>query len=173
LLKVSGLKLSGPDKSQRELDNLALIGLGSNIEPVHNLPAAMNLLSELTHLIKRSFIWKTRAVGSSGPDYLNAAALIKTSLTCEELKSDVLFVIETQLGRVRSANKYMDRTIDLDVLVFNGREMDPELWTQAHVAVPAAQLLPDLRNSESGETLAASAIRLSKKADLEKVKDLP
>jgi len=173
LLKVSGLKLSGPDKSQRELDNLALIGLGSNIEPVHNLPAAMNLLSELTHLIKHSFIWKTRAVGSSGPDYLNAAALIKTSLTCEELKSDVLFVIETQLGRVRSANKYMDRTIDLDVLVFNGREMDPELWTQAHVAVPAAQLLPDLRNSESGETLAASAIRLSKKADLEKVKDLP
>ncbi|MEJ2447510.1 MAG: 2-amino-4-hydroxy-6-hydroxymethyldihydropteridine diphosphokinase [Anaerolineales bacterium] len=167
-----GLKLSGPNKSQKEQYNLALIGLGSNIEPDHNLPTALNLLSELTHLIERSFIWKSRAVGSSGPDYLNAAALIETSLSYDELKSDVLSVIETRLGRVRSVNKYMDRTIDLDVLVYNGREMDPELWTQAHVAVPAAQLLPDLRNTDTGETLAASAKRLSKKADLEKIKDL-
>jgi len=164
--------LSGPDKSQGEQGNLALIGLGSNIDPDRNLPVALDLLSELTHIIQRSSIWKTRAVGSSGPDYLNAAALIKTSLSYEELKSDVLSVIETQLGRVRSANKYMDRTIDLDVLVFNGYEMDPELWTQAHVAVPAAQLLPDLRNTETGETLAASSKRLSKKADLEKIQDL-
>jgi len=103
----------------------------------------------------------------------NMQTLPKGMPTYEELKSDVLSVIETQLGRVRSANKYMDRTIDLDVLVFNGNEMDPELWTQAHVAVPAAQLLPDLRNTETGETLAASSKRLSKKADLEKVKNLP
>lgn len=167
-----GLKLKGQDKPQEEHDNLALIGIGSNIEPVRNLPAALDLLSELTDLTQCSSVWKTRAVGSSGPDYLNAVVLVKTGLSYEKLKSDVLSLIESQLGRVRSDNKYMDRTIDLDVLVFNGRQIDSELWTQAHFAIPAAQLLPDLRNEETGETLAALAKQLSKKADLEKIKNL-
>lgn len=167
--KVLGLKLNGPNKPQEEQDNLALIGLGSNIEPGRNLTAALDLLSELTQLIERSSIWKTRAVGSSGPDYLNAAVLIKTDLSYEKLKSDILSEIETQLGRVRSSDKYMDRTIDLDVLVFNDKQIDPELWTQAHVAVPAAQVMPDLRNQETGETLDVSSKRLSKGAGLEKL----
>jgi 2-amino-4-hydroxy-6-hydroxymethyldihydropteridine diphosphokinase len=151
---------------------LVLIGLGSNIQPEKNLPAALEQLSKHTAVIKISSVWQTKAVGSSGPDYLNAAVLIGTELTQAELREQVLTRIEAQLGRVRSADKYMDRTIDLDVLVFNGKQVDPELWTQAHVAVPAAQLLPEFTNKDTGETLLSSSLRLADQANLEERQDL-
>jgi 2-amino-4-hydroxy-6-hydroxymethyldihydropteridine diphosphokinase len=138
----------------------ALIGLGSNIEPEKNLLKAFELLADRTQIKRSSSIWQTKAVGSSGPDYLNAAVLIATELPLEKLRGDILSRIETELGRVRSADKYMDRTIDLDVLIFNGKHIDPELWTQAHIAVPAAQILPDLFNHQTGDDLRTTASRL-------------
>ena len=150
-----------------------LIGLGSNIEPEKNIQAALDLLGKHTKIVKQSSIWQTPAVGSSGPDYLNAAALVKTSLPLENLKSDLLAGIESSLGRIRSADKYMDRTIDLDVLIYNNIEVDPELWSQAHIAVPASELCPDFINTETGEELSSAAARLSKGRNLRKRRSLP
>ena len=139
---------------------MLLISLGSNIEPEKNLSLALKMLADEVVLLKQSSIWQTPAVGSNGPDYLNAAVLIQSPLSPDLLKSQVLSSIELKLGRIRTNNKNEDRSIDLDIVMVDGKCLDEDLWTQAHVAVPASELIPDCNNSQSGETLSQAAQRL-------------
>jgi 2-amino-4-hydroxy-6-hydroxymethyldihydropteridine diphosphokinase len=143
----------------RGLQQVSLM-LGSNILPEENLPRAARELSRLVHVIQASDIWQTAAVGSLGADYLNAAVLISTGLDPETLKLQVLRPLERSLGRVRNADKFAARTIDLDIVTWGGQAYDPDLWSFAHLAAPVAELLPDLRSPETGESLAAAALRL-------------
>jgi 2-amino-4-hydroxy-6-hydroxymethyldihydropteridine diphosphokinase len=137
-----------------------LISLGSNIDPEDNMHAALELLQEKLDIIRKSSIWQNPAVGSRGSDYLNAVVLAETQFTLPELREDVLRRIERELGRVRQQDKYADRTIDLDALIFNGEVIDKDIWSQAHLAVPTAELLPDLCHPRSGERLSQIARRL-------------
>lgn len=153
----SELKLKGKIKSKR---NLVLIGLGSNLNPEKNILEAFRLLGNIVTIRNKAKIYQTPAVGSSGPDYLNSAVLIETDLPLELLRDAILAPIEKQLKRIRSEDKYMDRTIDLDVLIFNQTVKDPDLWTQVHVAAPAADLLPEYANPVTGEKISQAAKRL-------------
>jgi 2-amino-4-hydroxy-6-hydroxymethyldihydropteridine diphosphokinase len=146
-----------------------LIGLGSNIQPKKNIPAALDLLQEHSNVVKISSCWKSPAVGSDGPDYINAAVLIHTTLEIHDLKTNVLTVIEQKLNRVRTSDKYADRTIDLDVLVINSKVIDPELWSQPHITVPAAEVIPNLINQISKKTLSQTATEMLRKADITKI----
>jgi 2-amino-4-hydroxy-6-hydroxymethyldihydropteridine diphosphokinase len=142
------------------LDNLVLIGLGSNIDPEKNLISALESLANKTCLADQANIWQTPAYGSDGPDYLNTAALVYTNLTLENFKITILSEIENELGRIRSTDKFSNRTIDLDILVFENQIVDDDLWLQPHITIPAAEILPDLLNPDSGESLAQAANRL-------------
>jgi len=137
-----------------------LIGLGSNLNPHQNMSEALNLLEKQVAIRNVSPIYQSPAVGSDGPDYLNSAVLIETDSSLDLLRKKILKPIENQLQRVRSSDKYMDRTIDLDVLLFNQTVIDPEIWTQAHVAVPASDVLPEFKNPNTGEILSQTAKRL-------------
>lgn len=137
-----------------------IIGLGSNIDPELNIKSAFHQLDELSELVSTASVWQTPAYGSIGPDYLNSAALIKTTLPISRLKEDLLQLIEIKLGRIRSADKYADRTIDLDIIIYDNDILDEELWTQAHIAVPVSELVPDIRNPVTGETISQAALRL-------------
>ena len=99
-------------------------------------------------------------MGSSGPDFLNLAALITTSLKASELKAQVFRPLEKQLGRVRSANKNAPRTFDIDIILFDGQLLDPNLWVYAHRAVPVAEILPDYQ-SDQGKLLKEVAYELA------------
>ena len=134
--------------------------LGSNILPEENLPHAARELNRLVHIIQASHIWQTAAVGSTGADFLNAAVLISTGLDPETLRLQVLRPLERSLGRARNADKFAARTIDLDIVTWAGKAYDPDLWSLAHLAAPVAELLPELRSPETGESLAAAALRL-------------
>lgn len=136
--------------------NTACILLGSNIDPVKYLCLAFSILEREYVIIRKSNIWKTEAFGSSGPDFLNAAVIINTDEDPVQLKQ-TLQSIESQLGRVRSPNKYDPRTIDLDILTFNDKPMDENLFTKAFAAIPAAELLPDLKNPTTQLTLKSIA----------------
>ena len=140
--------------------NEVLIGIGSNLNPEHNISEALRLLGNQVTIRNVSSIYQSPAVGSSGPDYLNSAVLVQTDMTLEILRKNILAPIEIQLKRVRSSDKYMDRTIDLDVIIYNQTVTDPDLWTQAHVAVPASELLPNFENPISAEKISQAAKRL-------------
>ncbi len=144
--------MSGDNIMDRSYHRVCL-SLGSNIEPAENLSAAVALLQEQTNVLAVSRAWRTAAVGMSGPDFLNAAALVLTEQTIQRLKENVLKEIEARLGRVRSEDKYAPRTIDIDILLYDNKVVDPELWTLAHLAQPVAELLPDLSDPASGKPL--------------------
>ncbi len=142
------------------MEHQACLLLGSNIQPEANLSRAIALLENQVRILKISSVWETTSVGSGGPNFLNAALLAATSLEAAALKEKVLRPLEARLGRVRSADKNAPRTIDLDIILFDSRLLDPSLWQHAHRAVPVAELLPGYR-SEEGETLQQAAARLA------------
>ena len=141
-------------KEQTGNQSHTLIGMGSNINPAKNIQAALDLLSESVTITCLSSIWQTPAVGSQGPDYLNAVILIDNPPPLDILKRKILSKIENSLGRIRTQDKNADRSMDLDVLIYRGKCIDDDLWEQAHVTIPAAEILPAYPNHVTGEELS-------------------
>jgi 2-amino-4-hydroxy-6-hydroxymethyldihydropteridine diphosphokinase len=146
--------------------NQAYLSLGSNIEPEQNLATAVQMLATLTRLRAVSKVWETPAWGDTDqPNFLNAAALVETKLTADQLKQQVLNYIELCLGRVRQLDQYVPRPIDLDLMLFNreiiqlGRRHipDPEIVARPFVAIPLAELAPTYHHPQTGQTLAEIA----------------
>lgn len=146
--------------------NRVFISMGSNIDGERNLREAVQRLALRCRLLAVSPVYETAPVGrASQPIFLNAAALIETDLAAAELKANVLQVIEQELGRVRTEDKYAPRTIDLDISLFNDQVFDvgqrhipdPEISKYPHIAVPLADLAPAQRHPETGQTLGQIA----------------
>lgn len=145
--------------------NRVLVSLGSNINPEHNLKAAVQRLASRFRLRAVSPVYETTPVGKTDqPDFMNAAALVETDLDAAELKQ-ALQAIEQELGRVRTDDKNAPRTIDLDISLFNDQALevgsrripDPDILRHPHIARPLADLAPQLRHPETGQTLQAIA----------------
>jgi 2-amino-4-hydroxy-6-hydroxymethyldihydropteridine diphosphokinase len=138
-----------------------ILSLGSNINPIQNIIRALDLLCQQTGVQRVSSAWETPAVGSDGPDFLNAAVWIETRWSISVIKNEIIRSIETQLRRVRTADKNAPRTIDIDILVDQEEVLEPALWEYAFLAIPVAELLPDFRNPQTGEPLRQIAARLA------------
>lgn len=141
----------------------AFIAVGSNIEPVDNIQAALVLLA--AHVVFRavSTFYRTEALGQGGQaDYRNGVWKIETEVEPEVLKFEVIRPIEHELGRVRTTDPYAARTIDLDIVIYGDRVLeaenlvlpDPEIRRRAFVAVPLLELAPHLCLPDTGEALA-------------------
>jgi 2-amino-4-hydroxy-6-hydroxymethyldihydropteridine diphosphokinase len=155
------------------LVELAIVALGSNIEPERHLPEAVAALRAMGAKAVSSVYQNPARGGRPQPDFLNAAVLLETRLEPAALWA-ALRQVEADLGRVRTDDKYAPRKIDLDLLLMGDRSVvledlilpDPELLTTAHLAVPAAEVAPTAVHPHSGETLQAIAERLRPDADL-------
>ncbi len=110
--------------------NIAIIGVGSNINADVNIPKMLKILRSKVEIIKVSSMIQTKPVGMvNQPDYTNGAVKISTPLSKEELNL-VLKEIEDQLGRDRTVPKFSPRTMDLDMVVWNGRIIDKDYYTR-------------------------------------------
>lgn len=138
----------------------AYLSLGSNIQPEINLPQAITLLNGYGEILKISSAWESEAVGSDGPNYLNACVLFTTPLFLKELKEKVIHPIEAKLGRQRSEDKYAPRTIDIDIILFDDRSCNDKFWTLAFVVIPLAETYPNFQNPLTRESIADTATRL-------------
>lgn len=155
------LRDRAPGTLQGQPRNRACLILGSNIDPEQNLLRAVDHLERMFPLEGVSEVWETPAVGSDGPNFLNAAVVIHTSLEALELKQKVLRPLEAHLGRVRTPDKNAPRTLDIDIVAWNDVILDHDVWRHAHLAVPVAELLPCYQSDETGEYLEQAASRLS------------
>ena len=109
--------------------NTVVVGVGSNINPKDNIEKAKNYISSDHKLLKSSNFIKTKPKGyKNQDDFLNGALLVKTALCLETFK-DYLKNIEDNLGRQRTINKNGPRTIDLDVVIWNGGVVDQDYFT--------------------------------------------
>jgi 2-amino-4-hydroxy-6-hydroxymethyldihydropteridine diphosphokinase len=145
----------------------AYLSLGSNIEPEMNLPKAIQLLLEYGEVRKVSSVWESEAVGSEGPNFLNACVLFITPLLYPELKERVINPVEAKLGRKRSADKFAPRTIDIDIVLFDDKSCNDKFWKQAFVVVPLAEIYPNYQNPIAPESIAETATRLRQKIWME------
>src|SRR5690606_41624477 len=111
----------------------AVISLGSNVDKERNMPLAVALIRERCRLLAVSPVYETLPMGLRDQgNFFNAAVLVETERTPDELKQEVLDWLENRLGRVRQADKNAPRTIDADQI---GRASCRERETMSCVGV--------------------------------------
>jgi len=134
----------------------ACIGLGGNVGDVAaTLRDALAALDALpgTRLLRASRFYRTPAWGvEAQPDFINAAAVVETTLAPRALL-DALLAIERDHGRERAADgsRWGPRTLDLDLLLHGDAVIDepglvvphPQMHLRAFVLVPLAEVAPD------------------------------
>ncbi len=132
---------------------LAYIGLGANLGDARaSLLQAVNDLAQATGIseIELSPLYRSAPIESSGPDYINAVAALRTTLTALQLLR-ILQKIEQQHGRVRPYHN-APRTLDLDLLWFDDQQINepdlivphPRMHERAFVLTPLSDLAPEL-----------------------------
>ena len=125
--------------------NKVVIGAGSNIDPNQNIKEAQNALANHLNLIKTSALIETEPIGCSNQDnFLNCAFLVETDMDSTSLKS-WLKDLENRMGRVKTENKDGPRTIDLDIVVWNGEVVDNEVYEREFLQTSINELLPELK----------------------------
>ena len=97
--------------------SIALLSLGSNVEPEIHLRAAIAALRAAFEDVVVSAVYRFPAVGYEGPDFLNAAATVRTGLDAGALNA-WLHALEDAHGRDRSGPRFSDRTLDIDIVLF-------------------------------------------------------
>lgn len=146
----------------------ACIGLGGNVgDAAGTLRAAFDALDALprTQLLRASRLYRTPAWGLRGqPDFINAAALLETSLSPRELLHALLDV-ELGFGRDRGqeAQRWGPRRLDLDLLLYGDAVIDepglrvphPHLHERAFVLVPLLEIAPGIAIPGRGSLRAA------------------
>lgn len=124
--------------------NIAVISVGSNIDPEINIEKARSLLAGEHELLGESSFVRTKPIGYlEQPDFINGAFLISTEMEQGALERN-LKKIERALGRVKSAIKFGPRTIDLDIVVWNGKVVDRDFYERDFVRNACFELLPEL-----------------------------
>lgn len=133
----------------------AFIGLGGNLgEPVVAFRAAVTELRGLGQLVRVSSLYDTAPREDlDQPHFLNAALELETDLPPVELLA-ALKRMELALGRDPGGRRFGPRTIDLDILCFDGLcvtdvEHDlivphPRFHERRFVLEPVAELDPHL-----------------------------
>ena len=87
---------------------------------------------------------KTEPIGfEDQPDFVNGVLLVDTDFGLEALEK-WLHGLENALGRVRTQNRYRPRPIDLDVVVWNGKILDSDVFDREYLRRAVLQVLPDL-----------------------------
>jgi 2-amino-4-hydroxy-6-hydroxymethyldihydropteridine diphosphokinase len=144
------------------MERKLILLLGSNINPEIHIPRAIQSIKQISPIIASSSIWVTHPEGGEGGDYHNVALEIQTNIPFEVLKYSSLRGIELEQGRVRGEDKNAPRTIDVDIILDDGKVMDPKLWQYAFIAVPVSQLVPDYPTPITGQNLHDYANGLKK-----------
>jgi 2-amino-4-hydroxy-6-hydroxymethyldihydropteridine diphosphokinase len=136
----------------------AYLSLGSNLTgpagtPRQTLDAALTKLNSLGKVLAPSSYHSTAPVGYlDQPDFLNAAAILETSLEPQALLT-ALLNIEQSFGRDRSCGiPNGPRTLDLDLLLYDNLILNtpslqlphPRMADRAFVLVPLAEIAPSL-----------------------------
>lgn len=142
-----------------------LIALGANLpsrfgEPGESLRAALSFLAtnKQISISRVSRFYRTPAFPEgSGPDYINAAALLHSVLDAGAILA-ALHKVEAQMGRVREA-RWGARGIDID-LIGVGQEVAPDAATQTRWR----ELAPQTQRVEAPDTLILPHPRLQDRA---------
>ena len=139
----------------------AYLGLGSNVDAHAHIAAGIAALREAFSTLRLSPAYLSTSVGFDGADFINLVAEIETELQPTELKN-FLNDLEDRQGRLRNVPKFSDRTLDIDILLYDDLYLlspvlkipRTEIMKFAHVLKPLADLAPGLVHPVFRKTIA-------------------
>jgi len=139
----------------------AYLGLGSNVNARTHIAAGIEALRNAFSAVHLSPVYQTPAVGFDGDDFINLVAAVETSTQPIELKY-FLNELEDRHGRVRNVPKFSDRTLDVDILLYDDLYLvcpvlaipRGEIISFAHVLKPLADLAPGFVHPVRRKTIA-------------------
>ena len=121
-----------------KIQRITYLSLGSNQgNKLEHLQNSIDLIAQkIGAVLNIASLYKTPALGFEGEDFLNTCVKISTYLPPDTLLKTILS-IEKKLGRIRgNSNSYTNRTIDIDVLLF-----DDEIIFSKELIVPHPRML--------------------------------
>lgn len=157
-----------------------LVALGSNMRhAAHGSPravvrAAMRALdAEGDRLVVQSPLIRSAPLGPSRREYCNAAALVESRREPDAYLRHLL-AIEARFGRKRRGAAWRSRTLDLDIVLWDGGAWaqddgetalvlpHPAYRTRDFVLAPAARIAGHWRDPLGGLTIRQLSARLTK-----------
>ncbi|MFZ4481613.1 MAG: 2-amino-4-hydroxy-6-hydroxymethyldihydropteridine diphosphokinase [Rhodoferax sp.] len=145
----------------------AFIALGANLgDPAAALLGAIDAIAALpgVSLRRRSSLYRSAPIDSSGPDYLNAVLEVESALSAPDLLA-ALQAVEHRAGRQRSTRN-APRTLDLDILLYGDARIDsatlvvphPRLSERAFVLLPLSEIAPNQVSAAQLQAVQQQAI---------------
>lgn len=139
----------------------AYLGLGSNIDARQNIASGISELLATFDPVELSPVYESASFGFEGRDFINLVARVETGMSPLELKT-YLTGLEDRHDRSREAPKFADRTLDIDILLYDDLYLlspalelpRDEILAAAYVLKPLSDLAPDLLHPVERKTMA-------------------
>ncbi|GAB2580364.1 2-amino-4-hydroxy-6-hydroxymethyldihydropteridine diphosphokinase [Dyella jejuensis] len=136
------------------------LSLGSNVEPHRYLCDALDELRARFGHLQVSPAYRNASVGFDGAEFINLAVGLDTELGPVDLHV-WLHALEDRHGRRRDVPRYSDRTLDVDIVLYDDLVMRGPAHLDiprtelkyAFVLKPMADIAPAVRHPVSGITL--------------------
>jgi len=137
------------------------VSLGSNIEPERYIKSGLVGMKEYFGTLILSSIYETKAIGFEGNNFHNLVAGFDSNLEIHII-SNILRNIEANNDRQRTENRFNNRTLDLDILlydelIFKDDSLEiprDEILKYAFVLLPLAEIAPESKHPVTGQTYA-------------------
>ena len=107
-------------------------------------PSRRSACLRANRILRRSRLLRTKPVGfTDQPDFINGAVRVETGMPLAELRR-WLKSVENDLDRKRDGHPCGPRTIDLDVLVWNGEVLDQDFFKRPYLKENVLDVWPGL-----------------------------
>jgi 2-amino-4-hydroxy-6-hydroxymethyldihydropteridine diphosphokinase len=139
---------------------IAYLGVGSNLNAEENMRLACRELRDRFSVQKISTVYRSKALGFDGDDFLNAVVCIETELSPRDLCRQIELIHELA-GRRRRPDKFVSRTLDIDLLLCDQLVVNEpsvrlprdDVLQHNFVLKPLAEIAPDYRHPVTGKSL--------------------
>lgn len=135
------------------------LGIGSNLQAEANLRLCVRELAKRFRLLAVSPVYRNKAIGFDGDEFLNAVAGVETELSAEAVCAELERIHELA-GRRRGNDAFVSRTLDIDLLLYGQliserhRLPRPDILEYSFVLRPLAEIAPGLVHPLTGKTMA-------------------
>ena len=153
----------------------AYVSIGSNLEREANICACLQQLQHDFSHLHYSPVYETEALGFTGNAFYNLVASFETQLSVEAL-AQYLKRLEAKQGRVRTGEKFSNRSLDIDLLLYDDLVLQPtqnlphrDILQYAFVLIPLAQLAPSAKHPQCQQTYQQLALQYFAASELPSV----
>jgi 2-amino-4-hydroxy-6-hydroxymethyldihydropteridine diphosphokinase len=150
---------AGHGPPQEPAPRQVFVSVGSNAEPAKHIRMALQRLGERYGDLVVSSVYRNKAEGFEGDDFLNLVVGFATRERPEAIVAE-LERLHDLAGRVRGPDAFTPRTLDLDLLLWGDAVIDglriprSDITRYSFVLAPLAEIAPELRHPHTGETMA-------------------